>query len=69
MNYNASTQTTGLDRAIAGVLVAGVTFVLGYTVVRASLAQSNPQAVATDSDAEVVIAHQGALWADVGTQF
>jgi len=75
MVYNSSTQTggfsqsTGLDRAIASVLVAGVTFVLGYTVVRASLAASAPQAAAADSDVTVVIPHEGALWSDVSTGF
>ncbi|MGD1864767.1 MAG: hypothetical protein ACFB0D_09445 [Phormidesmis sp.] len=76
MTYNSSThaggmsQTTGLDRAIAGVLVAGVTFVLGYTGVRASLAASAPQtSVAADSDVTVVIPHEGALWSDVSTSF
>ncbi len=74
MSYNASTritgQATGLDKAIAGLLVAGVTFVLGYTVVRASLAAATPSTeTAAESDVEMVIPHEAALWADFGTQF
>ncbi|MEL6488425.1 MAG: hypothetical protein AAFV85_04745 [Cyanobacteria bacterium J06634_6] len=73
MNYNSSNritgQATGVDKAIAGLLVAGVTFVLGYTVVRASLAASAVDAPITDADAEVVVGHQGTMWKDVSTQF
>ena len=73
MTYNSqtrTTRTTGVDRAITGVLVAGVTFILGYTVVRANLAQSAPATVAGDSaDAEVVVPGEGTLWADFGTSF
>ncbi len=78
MNYNSSArvadaqisgQATGVDKAIAGLLVAGVTFVLGYTVVRANLAASPSTDTAVASDVEVVIPHEAALWADFGTQF
>ncbi|MEL6816030.1 MAG: hypothetical protein AAFP03_14655 [Cyanobacteria bacterium J06598_3] len=77
MNYNSSNritgQATGVDKAIAGLLVAGVTFVLGYTVVRASLAADTSAAAtaasAIDNDVQVLIPHEGALWADVGTSF
>jgi len=70
MNYHSSTQTFSVDRAIASVLVAGVTFILGYTVVRASLAHRNPATVSAESsNAEVVIPHEGALWADFSTKF
>lgn len=41
------TQTTSTDRAIASVLIAGVTFFMGYTVVRASLAQTDSAAPTT----------------------
>lgn len=69
MTYNsqARTRTTGVDRAITGLLVAGVTFVLGYTVVRATLAQTTQTTV--DSDVEVVVPGEGTLWADFGTSF
>ena len=73
MNYNSSNQitgnATGLDKAIAGLLVEGVTFVLGYTVVRASLATSADPTVATDADVEVIVTHQGVMWQDVSTRF
>ncbi|MBE9059445.1 hypothetical protein [cf. Phormidesmis sp. LEGE 11477] len=63
-------QTTGIDRAIAGLLVAGVTFFLGYTVVRASLAQTDAATpTATNNDVEVVVPGEGTLWKDVGTRF
>lgn len=71
--YNSSTritgQATGVDKAIAGLLVAGVMFVLGYTVVRASLATSPKPITATTNDAEVIVTHQGVMWKDVSTQF
>lgn len=71
--YNSSTritgQATGIDKAIAGLLVAGVTFVLGYTVVRASLAANQPATAATADDVEVIVTHQGVMWSDVSTQF
>jgi len=59
---------------IASLLVAGVTFVLGYTVVRASLAQSEQGAVtatdaAANSEAEFVVPGEGTLWKDFGTSF
>jgi len=59
---------------IAGVLVAGVTFILGYTVVRASLAQSEQGAMtaadaAANSEVEVVVPGEGTLWKDFGTSF
>lgn len=72
MTYNSQTRTktTSTDRAIAGLLVAGVTFVLGYTVVRASLAQSEQTTIVGDNaDVEVVVPSEGTLWADFGTSF
>ncbi|MGC1310385.1 MAG: hypothetical protein WA885_24410 [Phormidesmis sp.] len=78
MSYNnSSTRVSSVargssaDRAIASILVAGVTFILGYTVVRASLAQAEAQGVATttDEDVQVVVPGEGTLWADFGTQF
>ncbi|MEL6158863.1 MAG: hypothetical protein AAFQ40_07115 [Cyanobacteria bacterium J06623_5] len=75
MRYTASTrptgtQTTGADRAIAGILVAGVTFILGYIVVRTSLAYSAQQTSGVlGGDIEVVVPHEGTLWADVHTRF
>ncbi|MEL6604775.1 MAG: hypothetical protein AAFP20_16300 [Cyanobacteria bacterium J06614_10] len=63
---SASTQTTGTDRAIAGILVAGVTFILGYTVVRASLAHAAQQTSGVlGGDIEVVVPHEGTLWSDI----
>ena len=67
MSYNTSTRVSSTDRAIAGLLVAGVMFVLGYTVVRTSLSQTTERAI--PEDAEVVIPHQAALWADFATQY
>lgn len=75
MKYHSSTtssaRTTSVDRMIASVLVAGVTFILGYTVVRASLAQSEQPSTttATDSEAEIVVPGEGTLWKDFGTRF
>ena len=69
MNYNSSAQTSSLDRAVTGLFAAGAMFVLGYTVVRVSLALPATAPAAANSDIEVVIPHEGALWADVSTQF
>lgn len=64
------TRTTGVDRAIASVLVAGVTFFLGYTLVRVSLAQPETASSAvTNSDVDVVVPGEGTLWKDFGTSF
>ena len=72
MNYNASNRadrSDGLGNAIAGLFVAGVMFVLGYTVVRASLSQGAIAPAETGAEAEVVIPHEGTLWAGFGTEF
>jgi hypothetical protein len=70
----SSTRSTKADQIVASVLVAGVTFILGYTVVRASLAQSEQRAMTTtdaaaDSEAEFVVPGEGTLWKDFGTSF
>ena len=68
MTYNTQTQTSNTGRAIAGLFVAGVTFILGYTVVRASLAERQVT-TASDADVEVVVPSEGTLWADFGTSY
>ncbi|NJM96004.1 MAG: hypothetical protein HC800_01215 [Phormidesmis sp. RL_2_1] len=71
MTYQASStydSTTG--RAIAGIFVAGVMFVLGYTVVRVSLAQPAASSPAPElAEVQVVVPGEGTLWADVGTSY
>lgn len=73
MSYHVSNKTdassAALGNAIAGLFVAGVTFILGYTVVRASLAEGNFAATEAATDAEVVVPHEGALWADFGKTY
>ncbi|MGB7087343.1 MAG: hypothetical protein WBD47_17425 [Phormidesmis sp.] len=75
MDYNTSTRvsthSSTADRAIAGVIVAGVMFVLGYTVVRANLAQTATGSdVATDeATIQMAVPGEGTLWADFGTRF
>ena len=72
MNYNASNrvnQSTALGNAIASLFTAGVMFVLGYTVVRASLAESAIVPAEAGAEAEVVVPHEGTLWAGFGTEF
>lgn len=71
MSYStSSTRTSGAGGAIASVFVAGVMFVLGYTVVRASLAESAQVPVASsDADVQVVVPGEGTLWADFGVSF
>ena len=65
----ASESSAALGNAIAGLFVAGVTFVLGYTVVRATLAQNAPVAVESGTDIEVVIPHEATLWEGFGTDY
>jgi len=72
MTYNTSTRTSGAGQAIAGVFVASVMFVLGYTVVRVSLAErvQTPAAVAGDDAAiQMVIPGEGTLWAEFGNTY
>ncbi len=71
MTYNTSTRTSGAGQAIAGVFVAGVMFVLGYTVVRASLAERvQTPVVAGDNDAiQMAIPSEGTLWAEFGNSY
>lgn len=73
MNYNTSRRneqsSAALGNAIAGLFVAGVTFVLGYTVVRASLAQNDFAAADANADIEIVVPHEATLWADFGPEY
>ncbi|MEM9486454.1 MAG: hypothetical protein AAGA83_22490 [Cyanobacteria bacterium P01_F01_bin.116] len=56
-----STQASSLDRALTASLAALAMFVVGYTVVRVSLAQPASQ----DTDVtHTVTPHQAELWAD-----
>ena len=72
MSYNISNRAERSDavgNAIAGLFAASVMFVLGYTVVRASLAQNSIAPAEAGAEAEVVVPHEGTLWADFGTQY
>lgn len=72
MSYNTSTRVSTTDQAIAGLLAAGVMFILGYTVVRTSLAHTAiQQGIETTSEADVTVTvpGEGTLWADFGTSF
>lgn len=72
MNYNASNRAdeqSAVGNVIAGLFVAGVMFVLGYTVVRVSLAERVATPVAADADIEIVVPHEATLWAGFGTEF
>ena len=72
MSYNISNRAERSDavgNAIAGLFAAGVMFVLGYTVVRASLAQSSISPAEASAAADVVVPHEGTLWADFGTRY
>ena len=69
MSHSTSTRTTtsSTGQVIAGILVAGVMFVLGYTVVRASLAQADSSLATNDTaDVQMVVPGEGTLWADFG---
>jgi hypothetical protein len=55
-----SAQT--VNRAIASLFVAGITFVFGYTLVRAALGPAQAAPV-QGTEAATVIPHEATLWA------
>ncbi|MDB9527029.1 hypothetical protein PN498_13595 [Oscillatoria sp. CS-180] len=60
---NASSLSAG-DRWVIGLMAAGLTFVVGYTVTRVSLASAT-----STSEGDVqqnVIPHEGELWNHFG---
>ncbi|MGK7887707.1 MAG: hypothetical protein AB4042_00135 [Leptolyngbyaceae cyanobacterium] len=62
MTYHTTTQVSSSDRVVLSLFAVGMTFIVGYTVARVSLAQS-----AAEYDASVqvnVVPHEGTLWAD-----
>lgn len=63
MIYNNSNQTSTANRAIASLFVAGVTFILGYTVVRATIGPAQ-EALVEGTEAAIVVPHEASLWAD-----
>ena len=71
MTYNTSTRTSGAGQAIAGVFVASVMFVLGYTVVRVSLAErvQTPAVAGNDAAVQMAIPGEGTLWAEFGNNY
>lgn len=59
---DVSSLSTG-DRWLIGLMAAGITFIVGYTITRVSLVS----ATAPSGDAQQnVIPHEGALWNVVG---
>lgn len=70
MNSRTSTQISSADRWIASLFTAGVMFVLGYSVIRTALirAESSFDTLPA-SNAEVVVPHEGTLWADFGKTY
>ncbi|MEM9803798.1 MAG: hypothetical protein AAF959_00845 [Cyanobacteria bacterium P01_D01_bin.56] len=58
-----STQTSSLDRALTASLAALAMFVVGYTVVRVSLAQ--PVADSGTDVTNTVIPHEAELWSNL----
>ncbi len=70
MSYNQLNRASTADRAIASIFIAGVTFVLGYTVVRTALGPAQQgTSVSATTDAEIVIPHEATLWADFGKSY
>jgi len=62
MSYTSSTvRVSGADRALAGVLAAGIMFVAGYTAVRMALAQPSANA---DNVTYPVAPHEATLWSN-----
>ena len=80
MNHSTSTRTTNsstgqaiLDtrgHAIASIYVAGIMFILGYTVVRTGLAEADaPLATNDGAKIQMVVPSEGTLWADFGPSY
>ena len=62
MSYTTSTaRVSTADRAIAGLLAAGVMFIAGYTAVRMAYSQS---ATTGENVTYPVAPHEATLWAD-----
>lgn len=61
---NASNLSAS-DRWTAGLLAAGVTFIVGYTLARVCLMPTSNTAASGDVQ-QNVIPHEGALWQDFG---
>lgn len=63
MHYNnTSAQVAAQERAFVGLMVAGVMFVVGYTLVRVNMAQSEaPQSPNVITN---VVPHEATLWSD-----
>ena len=57
-------NSASLYGAIAIPLAALTTFVIGYTISRANLAQTQPNEV--QEDVNIVIPHQATMWSDFG---
>lgn len=62
MRSNTSLQISAQERALMGLMVAGVMFVAGYTIVRVNLSMSEPR-VSPDTIVNPVPS-EGTLWAD-----
>ena len=72
MNHSTSTRTTtsGTGQAITSLYVAGIMFILGYTVVRAGLAEADaPLADSSGAKIQMVVPSEGTLWADFGPSY
>ena len=61
MNYQASTQASSGDRALAIVLATFSMFVVGYTASRVFLSQSSGQEATS-----ATIPHQAEMWSVLG---
>jgi hypothetical protein len=59
---NVSSLSTG-DRWIVGLMAAGVTFLVGYTLTRVTLAETSATPTTEDVQ-QSVIPHESALWQD-----
>ena len=69
MNYVTSdtAKSSSSDRAAAGFLVAGLAFIVGYTLVRAVFLQPAVMGEATTADS--VVSHEATLWNTDVTDF
>ncbi|MGB3298170.1 MAG: hypothetical protein WBA76_07860 [Phormidesmis sp.] len=72
MDYNTPTYNTpSKGQAIASLFVASIMFILGYTVIRVSMAEADGSVAASvaaqdGTDIQMVVPGEGTLWADFG---
>jgi hypothetical protein len=61
MRQTSASQLSREERALMAMMAAGVTFVIGYTIMRVGLAQTPTMPVAPIESSQVA-PHEGGMW-------